>query len=106
VLYTVSTTVHNTGSVRGSAVPQLYISFPDSTPAGTPPKQLRGFEKIELAAGQRGEVKFDLMRRDLSYWNVEEQTWVIPEGEFELRVGWSSRDLVLGVGLAVVSRLE
>jgi beta-glucosidase len=102
VLYTVSATVHNTGSVRGSAVPQLYLSFPDSTPAGTPPKQLRGFEKIELAAGQRGEVKFDLMRRDLSYWNVEEQTWVIPEGEFEVHVGWSSRDLVLGEGLTVV----
>jgi beta-glucosidase len=102
VLYSVETTVHNTGSVRGSAVPQLYVSFPDSTPSGTPPKQLRGFEKIELAAGQRGAVKFDLMRRDLSYWNVEEQTWVIPEGRFELHVGWSSRDLVLTEGLTVV----
>jgi len=97
ILYSVETTVHNTG-----AVPQLYVSFPDSTPSGTPPKQLRGFEKIELAAGQRGVVKFDLMRRDLSYWNVEEQTWVIPEGRFELRVGRSSRDLVLTEGLTVV----
>jgi beta-glucosidase len=102
VLYSVETTVHNTGDVRGSAVPQLYVSFPDSTPSGTPPKQLRGFEKIELAAGQRGAVKFDLMRRDLSYWNVEEQTWVIPEGEFTLHAGWSSRDLVLSEELTVI----
>jgi len=103
VLYTVRTTVHNTGTVRGHAVPQLYISFPaSSTPAGTPPKALRGFEKLELAAGARGEVRFGLMRRDLSYWDVGVQDWVIPAGEFEVRVGWSSRDLVVGEGLVVV----
>lgn len=106
VLYTVRTTVLNTGSVRGHAVPQLYLTFPASTPAGTPPKQLRGFEKLELAASQRGEVEFDLMRRDLSYWNVEEQSWVIPRGEFEVRVGWSSRDLVVSERLTVVAGEE
>jgi beta-glucosidase len=34
------------------------------------------------------------MRRDLSYWDINTQQWLIPEGEFTLHVGFSSRDLV------------
>jgi beta-glucosidase len=33
------------------------------------------------------------MRRDLSYWDVVSQQWLIPEGEFVIGVGFSSRDL-------------
>lgn len=102
VLYTVEATVFNSGDVRGSAVPQLYIKFPDSTPTGTPPQQLRGFEKIELAVGQRGQVKFELMRRDLSYWDVISQQWLIPKGEFTLSAGWSSRNLVQTATLGIL----
>ena len=94
VLYTIKTTVHNTGPVRGSVVPQLYVTFPDSTPEGTPPLQLRGFEKIELAPGERSQAKFELMRRDLSYRDIVSQQWLIPEGEFVFSVGFSSRDIV------------
>ncbi|KAL4876520.1 putative beta-glucosidase G [Aspergillus karnatakaensis] len=92
-LYTVSVNVTNTGDVAGAAVPQLYLTYPDSTPAGTPPKQLRGFDKIALKAGETKAVEFDLARRDLSYWDVVEQEWVVPTGEFVVRVGFSSRDL-------------
>ncbi|KIA75813.1 beta-glucosidase G [Aspergillus ustus] len=93
-LYTVSITVHNTGMIRGSTVPQLYVTFPDSAPAGTPPRQLRGFEKVELAGGERRTVTFNVMRRDISYWDVGAQEWAVPTGEFVFRVGFSSRDLV------------
>ncbi|KAI9150621.1 putative beta-glucosidase G [Paramyrothecium foliicola] len=101
-LYTAEVTVRNTGDVRGSAVPQLYVSFPDSTPAGTPPRQLRGFDKLELSAGQRATATFELMRRDLSYWDVVSQQWLIPEGEFTLSVGFSSRKLTETAKLTVV----
>jgi beta-glucosidase len=102
-LYTAEVTVRNAGDVRGSAVPQLYVSFPDSAPEGTPPRQLRGFDKIELSAGQRGTASFELMRRDLSYWDVESQQWVIPEGEFTIHVGFSSRDLIEKSSLTIVN---
>ncbi|KAL4927617.1 beta-glucosidase [Aspergillus undulatus] len=92
-LYNVTVSVANTGDVEGSAVPQLYVTFPESTPAGTPPKQLRGFDKVPLAPGESKKVTFELMRRDLSYWDIVSQQWLIPEGEFVIRVGWSSRDL-------------
>ena len=74
-------------------VPQLYVSFPqDYTPASTPQKVLRGFEKLHLEVGERREVVFELMRRDLSFWDVEGRQWVIPEGVFGFLAGFSSRD--------------
>jgi beta-glucosidase len=92
-IYSVSVSVTNTGDVEGATVPQLYVTFPDSTPEGTPPKQLRGFDKVFLTPGESRTVTFELMRRDLSYWDVLSQEWLIPEGEFVIRVGFSSRDL-------------
>lgn len=92
-VYNVTASVSNTGAVDGAAVPQLYVTFPDSTPAGTPPYQLRGFDKISLAAGETQTVSFELMRRDISYWDIVAQEWVIPSGEFTFSVGFSSRDL-------------
>jgi beta-glucosidase len=94
VLFNSQVTVQNTGMVRGKTVAQLYISFPKgSTPASTPPRQLRGFDKIDLAPGQQGVAHFALMRRDISYWDVTQQQWVVPSGEFVLSAGFSSRDI-------------
>jgi beta-glucosidase len=100
-LYTVSVSVTNTGSVSGATVPQLYISLPSSAPS-TPPKQLRGFEKVFLEVGASSIVTFDLMRRDLSYWDVNVQDWVIPAGEIGFSVGFSSRDIKLTNEVTVV----
>ncbi|KEY72807.1 hypothetical protein S7711_04398 [Stachybotrys chartarum IBT 7711] len=93
VLYTGEVTIQNTGDVAGAAVAQLYVSFPDSAPEGTPVRQLRGFDKVRIEAGEEGKATFELHRRDISYWNTEEQQWVIPKGEFTIHVGFSSRDL-------------
>ncbi|KAK1447353.1 glycosyl hydrolase family 3 N terminal domain-containing protein [Colletotrichum melonis] len=86
--------VKNTGAVAGATVPQLYVALPQhSVPEGTPLQVLRGFEKVILESKQSSTVEFELLRRDLSYWDVVSQTWVIPEGPIELRVGFSSRDI-------------
>ncbi|CAG7959434.1 unnamed protein product [Penicillium salamii] len=89
---TISAIVQNTGKVPGAEVAQLYIGLPDSAP-DTPPKQLRGFEKLLLQPEQSGMATFELTRRDLSYWDVQEQKWIIPSGTFTVYVGSSSRDI-------------
>jgi len=101
-LFNATFSITNTGSVTGAEVPQLYISFPSSTPAGTPPQQLRGFEKVSLASGGTAQVSLPLMRRDLSYWDVVTQDWIIPAGEFTLSLGFSSRDFKLTTSLTVI----
>jgi beta-glucosidase len=93
-IYNVTVTLSNTGPVSGATVPQLYITLPSSAPS-TPPKQLRGFEKVFLNASESSVVEFTLMRRDLSYWDIGTQDWVVPAGEFGVSVGFSSRDIHL-----------
>ena len=92
-IHTFSVPVTNSGELTGATVVQLYVTFPESTPDGTPPRQLRGFDKVFLAAGETGTARFEIMRRDLSYWDVVAQEWQIPKGEFTVSVGFSSRDL-------------
>ncbi|KAK5952745.1 hypothetical protein OHC33_006338 [Knufia fluminis] len=90
----ISVTVSNTGNVAGATVVQLYLSMPqDSVPSGTPTKVLRGFEKVLLQPGESSTVQLPLRRRDVSYWDVVSQEWLIPSGEFSISVGFSSRDL-------------
>ena len=92
-LLQVTTTVTNTGRLTGATVIQLYISYPDNIPPGTPVRVLRGFEKVTIPAGEHTEVRFSLQRRDLSYWDVTAQNWRIPKGKIKISAGFSSRDL-------------
>ncbi|KAH6972943.1 glycosyl hydrolase family 3 N terminal domain-containing protein [Ilyonectria sp. MPI-CAGE-AT-0026] len=92
----VTVEISNVGSSAGYAVPQLYISFPkDTTPEHTPMKVLRGFEKVYLKRGEKKKVSFELMRRDLSFWAATEKRWVIPDGKFTFRAGFSSKLLMV-----------
>ncbi|RFU80211.1 beta-glucosidase e [Trichoderma arundinaceum] len=92
-LVTISVDVTNTGNFDGKAVPQLYLSYPKSDTIDFPVRVLRGFDKLLIEKGATKTVEFALTRRDLSYWDVEKQNWVIPDGEFTFAVGESSRDL-------------
>lgn len=91
---TVTVSIKNTGAVTGAEVAQLYITYPSSAPR-TPVRQLRGFDKLSLTAGQSGTATFNIRKRDLTYWNVASQQWVVPSGTFGVSVGASSRDLRL-----------
>ena len=84
-------TLKNTGDVAGAEVAQLYVQYPAE--AEQPPRQLRGFEKVALPAGQEKDVSIQLRRRDLSYWDTVAQKWALADGIYTLHVGSSSRDL-------------
>jgi len=85
--------VKNNGGVDGHEVVQLYLGYPES--AGEPPKLLRGFARKFLKKGQSTSVKLALRVRDLTVWDVVLQAWVVPQGEFSVFVGASSRDVRL-----------
>ena len=96
-------TLTNTGTRKGQEVAQLYVSFPSNIVEELtgehidfPVRVLRAFEKVELEAGESVDVTMSLTRKDLSYWSVVRQNWVMPtEGQFTVSVGRSSRDLVV-----------
>jgi beta-glucosidase len=88
----VSCRVTNTGSRHGKEVVQLYVGDPVCSVA-RPPRELKGFAKVELAPGDSQTVTFSLNARDLSFWSTQASDWVLESGEFVVAVGRSSRDL-------------
>ncbi|GKT62863.1 glycoside hydrolase family 3 protein [Colletotrichum tofieldiae] len=92
---TVKADVTNTGAVAGKVVPQLYLTYPKNVQGvDFPVKVLRGFDKFNLEKGEKKTVTFNLTRRDLSYWDVHHQNWVmVTSGEYSFLVGESSRQL-------------
>ncbi len=62
---TVSFTITNTGSVDGTEIPQLYLTYPPR--ADEPKKVLREFEEVDIAQGQSVTVKMTLAQRDLRW---------------------------------------
>ncbi|KAF2101573.1 putative glycosyl hydrolase [Rhizodiscina lignyota] len=98
VVATASVQVTNSGGMDAMDVPQLYVGFPGPN---QPVKQLRAFEKVQIAKGQSTTVTFSLRRKDLSVWDAEAQQWMIPSGTHNIWVGASSRDLPLHTTLTV-----
>lgn len=94
VYASVAVDVQNDGPVAGAVVPQLYIEYPAEDGVDFPVRVLRGFDKVYLKPGEAQIVRFELTRRDLSYWDVVAQNWaMVTGGQYKFRVGLSSRDL-------------
>jgi len=99
----VSLQVENTGPVAGQEVVQLYVKD-DQASVVRPEKELKGFEKVALAPGERREVRFTLSRRAFAFWDVRSHGWVVEPGSFTILVGASSRDLRLSARVEVEAR--
>lgn len=84
--------VQNTGGIAGSEVPQVYLSLPGE--AGDSPKRLVGFEKVELAPGEKRRVSITIDPAATSHpfavWDADADGWTTPTGEFQVRVGNSA----------------
>jgi len=91
---TVSFDVTNVGRRRGAEIAQLYVGDRHA-PVPRPPKELKGFAKIDLAPGERKRVQIRLDRRALSYFDVATKKWRAEPGTFELLVGSSSQRIEL-----------
>ena len=89
-VYEIKFTVTNTGKVNGSEVPQLYLGFPAE--AQEPPKILRGFERVYLAPGESKQVTLTLTEKDISYWNVVNQNWVVAPGDYTVWISTSANN--------------
>ncbi len=99
---TVTFRVKNTGFRAGSDVAQVYVRDVEST-MNRPVKELRGFRKVRLAPGEEQDVSITLNRRAFEYYTPVLHKWVVEDGDFEIMVGRSSRDIVLTETVHVAS---
>lgn len=86
-----SVAVTNTGSKDACEVVQLYVRDPVASIA-RPVKELKGFSRVMLKAGETKEVTFDLTEKDLSYYDAEGRQ-VFEPGKFDVMLGHDSRSL-------------
>ncbi len=89
---TVNIDVTNTGRRAGAEVVQVYVHDVESRLA-RPPQELKGFARVFLRRGETKTVAIKLDRRSFACWDPDSQAWVVEPGEFEIRVGGSSRDI-------------
>jgi beta-glucosidase len=87
-----SVKIKNTGSREGSEIVQLYISDLKSSLV-RPIKELKGFEKISLKAGEEKTISFTIDKTALSFFDDKKHDWVAEPGAFEAIIGASSTDI-------------
>ena len=92
--FSISVDVKNTGSREGDEVVQVYMTTPDN-PASLqrPIKQLKGFQRVTLPAGQTKTVTIDIHASDLWFWDMTANKTTYDQGKYLFEIGASSRDI-------------
>ena len=90
----VTFTLTNTGSVAGAEIAQLYVAKPDAT-VFRPAKELKGFAKVFLKAGESKTVTIPLDDKTFRYWNVATDSWEVEGGSYQLLVGANVQNIRL-----------
>jgi beta-glucosidase len=98
VLVTVPVT--NTGSVAGREIVQVYTSL-GTTAVQRAPRELKAFETVSLEPGETVSVELTVRRKDLAYWDVRVEAWIVEGGEYTVEVAASSRDIRSSVSVEV-----
>ena len=90
----VSFEVTNTGKVDGKEVAQLYVGLKNSAVI-RPVKELKGFAKVSLKAGETKKVEIAFDDKTFRYFNTKTDKWEIEKGVYDIYVGASSEDIRL-----------
>ena len=90
----VTFTITNTGNRDGAEIAQLYVAKPDAA-VFRPAKELKGFAKVFLKAGESKAVTIPLDDKTFRYWNVATDRWEVEGGSYQLLVGANVQDIRL-----------
>ncbi len=101
--YRVALTLTNAGEIDGAEIVQVYVHRVDVSRPYRPEQELHAFHKVALEAGESRALTIELDRETFAFYNVEAGDWTTAPGEYEIRVGASSRDIRLRQHLVVDS---
>lgn len=96
---TVEFEITNTGKRAGAEVAQVYVQDVKASVA-RPVKELKGFQKVALQAGETKKVAVTLDRGAFAFFDEKQSSWVAEAGEFKVLVGASGRDVRLTGGFS------
>lgn len=98
--YTACLNVSNTGKYDGAEIVQLYVSAPESG-VFKPLRELRGFSKVSVKAGQTEHVTIRFSQDDLRYYHPGLKKWVLEPGTYRVQIGASCEDIRLETELEI-----
>lgn len=98
-------TITNVGDRDGAEVAQLYVGLKDSQ-IFRADKELKGFKKVFLKAGESKKVTIPFDDKTFRYWNTATDAWETEAGTYEIMVGTSVADIRLIASLAVAGTTE
>jgi beta-glucosidase len=96
----VTVAVTNTGDRAGREIVQVYTSLAGSA-VQRAPRELKAFGSVALEPGETQVVTLTVRRKDLAYWDIRADRWVVEGGEYTVDVAASSRDIRSSVAVAV-----
>ncbi len=96
----VTITIANTGSCDGAEVVQMYVGL-DNAIVFRPAKELKGFQKVYLKAGERKTIHIPFDDKTFRYWNVKTNKWEIEMGSYKVMIGASVSDIRLEADITV-----
>ena len=96
----VSVDVTNSGTLAGSEVVQVYVSSPKEN-VHKPIRELKGFNKVNLEPKETKTVEVIINKEELKYWNINENKFVLEDGECDIQIGRNSKDIILNQKVVV-----
>jgi beta-glucosidase len=102
---TVTVDVTNTGKLAGKEVVQVYVHDQKSGLV-RPPKELKGFAKVELQPGETKTVSIPLDCRAFAYYHPEYKQWITEDGDFDILIAASATDVRHSLTVTLESTLR
>ena len=100
--FDVSVVIRNVGDRTGSEVVQIYVHHKNAS-VYKPEHELRAFAKVRLDPNTSERVSLTLDRDAFTFYDPDQAKWIVEAGEYEVRIGRSSRDIVSRHALSVLS---
>jgi beta-glucosidase len=92
--------VRNVGKLDGEEVVQIYASYPESR-VSRPRRQLVGFKRVLIKAGEKKTLSFDIQPQSIAYWDTAAHAFVVEKGALALSAGGSSAELPLSIAVQI-----
>ncbi len=102
---TLSFNLTNIGTRDGAEVVQVYVTSPNADCVNRPAKELKGFQKVFLKAGETKDVTVTLPVADWYFWNDDAACDMYDQGNYSIEVGSSSEDIRAGVEVTLSGQL-
>ena len=98
-------TIKNKGDRAGAEVAQLYVSLESDT-VYRPMRELKGFARVELEAGEEKEVVIPFDDKTFRFFDIRTNTWEVESGTYRIQIGRNANEIVLKTDVTIAGTVK